>query len=383
MNSHPGWSSSSGLQSSKDTPRARQNATTPVRLLIGSYTETSVRYSPESGIQTSCFDLPDGSLEPAATLAAARNPSFLALADQLGCVYSVNETTTFEGGAGGGITAYRLEAGAEGLTVLNSRPSHGELPCHLAVSPSERHLVATNYQDGVVSVYPIRPDGSLGESSSVVRHAGTGSDPDRQASPHPHMALFDPKTGDLLVPDLGADAVFVYSLGHDGILRERADRIIQLPAGSGPRHAVFSPDEDILFINNELTSTVAVAERSSTGFRIIGRCSTLPEGFDKSNYTAAIKVAASGKFVLVTNRGMDSIAVLKFDRQSKSLTLLGTEPTGGREPRDLAVSPDGRHVVVANQDDDELASFAFDTLSGRLTQISRCSAETPTCVAFV
>jgi 6-phosphogluconolactonase (cycloisomerase 2 family) len=84
-----------------------------------------------------------------------------------------------------------------------------------------------------------------------------GSNPDRQELPHPHEALVDPTDSFILVPDLGADLVRVFSIDA-ATSRLTESTPLQTPPGSGPRHGAFlvSGAGTFLFVVFELTNIV-------------------------------------------------------------------------------------------------------------------------------
>ena len=88
----------------------------------------------------------------------------------------------------------------------------------------------------------------------------------------------------------------------------------------------------------------------------------------------------SGRHVLVSNRGDDSLAVLRFDPDASALSLVGITPDVGECPRDFIVTPDGQHVIVAGQDSDHLASYRFDDEAGELRLLHSAVAPTPVCL---
>ncbi len=243
-------------------------------------------------------------------------------------------------------------------------------------------MLVANYRTGSVSVFAREADGRLGPMTGQAQHEGRSVHPVRQTGPHAHQIVFDPVTGELLVPDLGLDAVLVYRLGDGGTLMERPEaRIISAP-GAGPRHLAFHPDGRHLFLLNELDSTLAVLRRNGDRFVRTNVASTLPAGFTGHNQTAAVRVSASGKSVLASNRGYDSIAVFSFDAEAATVTLRLVEPSQGREPRDFVQTPDGGHILVANQDSDNVVLFAFDEVAPSLTLASATEVPTPVCLRF-
>ncbi|KAL4879032.1 Lactonase, 7-bladed beta-propeller-domain-containing protein [Aspergillus karnatakaensis] len=69
-------------------------------------------------------------------------------------------------------------------------------------------------------------------------HARPRPDPSRQDAPHPHGVVVDPTGQFLLVPDLGADLIRIFHI-HPVTGHLTAQESLVIPAGSGPRHAVF------------------------------------------------------------------------------------------------------------------------------------------------
>lgn len=364
-----------------------------MQLIIGSYTEEMpfVRGQAD-GVLTAGFDAASGRIGPVSTATVARNPSYLARSADGERLYTVNETRAFAGQPGGGVTAYARDPRTGALAPLNSRPSLGDDPCFITLDPAQRFALVANYgvDAGSVTVYELEPDGRLGAVTGHVEHAGSGPVPGRQDNSHAHMIAADPVTGDLFVADLGSDTIRVYGLGEDGRLVAKDDSLVRAAPGAGPRHLAFHPDGRHLFVVNELDSTVSALRRDGGRFAVAGRASTLPGAGPGSpgnppapgNTAAALRVTPSGRHVLVSNRGHDSIAVLRFAPGTAELSLVGHAASAGATPRDFIVSPDGRHVIVAGQDNDLLASYAFDDDAGTLRLMHTVTAPTPACLTL-
>lgn len=356
-----------------------------MQLIIGTYTETLdfVRGTAE-GILSAPFDLATGAVGPVTVAARLRNPSYLALSADGGNLYAVSETESFGDQPGGGVAAFARDRAAGRLTELNAAPSAGPSPCFVSLDRTGRFVLVANYgtDAGSVSVYGIGPDGRLGPQTDHVAHAGSGPDPERQAGPHAHMIVSDPVTGAVLVTDLGADTVVVYRLDAAGRLgADNAERLAT-PPGTGPRHLAFHPSGEYLFLVNELASTIVALRRDGHQFTVASRVSTRADSTSGDNLAAAVRVTPSGRHVLVSNRGDDSVAVYRFDPAAGGLSLVGHVATPGACPRDLVVAPDGRHVLVACQDSDLIASYPFDDATGQLGDPVVTSAATPVCLVL-
>ena len=354
-----------------------------MHLIIGTYTEILPHIEGKAdGILAADFDAASGRFGEVRTLAAARNPSYLALSPTGDRLYAVCESETFEGHRGGGLIAFARDPGTGALTRLAARPTKGDSPCFVSLAGGGRFVLTANYgvDEGSVTVYPARADGGLGDLADHVVHTGSGPNIERQANSHAHMIASDPGTGDLLVSDLGADRIFVYELGPAGRLAGR--RPLTAMAGAGPRHMVFHPDGRHLFVANELDSTVSVWRREPGGFTAVATASTLPPGAGGENLSAAIRVSPSGRHVLVSNRGHDSVATFRFDPGRSELGLTGVTTVEGDYPRDFVLTPDGRRLVVASQDSDLLASYEFDDADGTLRLLHTTAAMTPVCLVL-
>jgi 6-phosphogluconolactonase len=114
----------------------------------------------------------------------------------------------------------------------------------------------------------------------------------------------------------------------------------------------------------------------------LGTASTLPPGFSGRNDVAEAAVDASGKFLYVSNRGNDSIAILLIDPGKRTLSPAGGIPTGGKEPRHFAIDPGGKYLLVENQFSNNIVVFRIDAATGSLTPTGQV-VEVPSPVDLV
>ena len=222
-------------------------------LYIGSYTDDTHA----EGVHLAAFDSSSGSLRHLASFDAGVNPSFLALHPNGRVLYAVNETAAHEGHATGAVGAFAIDPATGGLTRLGVQASGGAAPCHVTADHEGRAALVANYVGGSIALLPIAADGSLAPARQVVRHAGSGADPVRQATPHPHCIAVDPTNRFALVTDRGTDRVLVYRLDvAPGSLHHLESAGAVLRPGTGPRHLAFHPMLPLVFVANELDSTI-------------------------------------------------------------------------------------------------------------------------------
>lgn len=316
-----------------------------------------------AGITIGMYDARSGAITVTGTFDGIGDPSFLALAPSGRVLYALDEKP--------GGTVRALAIGADGaLTALGAaRSTGGDHPTHLAVHPLGRHLLTANYGDGSVAVHPIGADGALGERTDLVRHTGSGPDPERQEGPHAHQVVPDPAGRHVLAVDLGTDTVYTYRLDTaSGRLAPVAEA--RMAAGSGPRHLAFHPRGRFAYVLGELDGTITVVSYDPREGRLVPRASlpTLPGGTEpgERNYPAEVAVSADGRFVYVSNRGHDSVARFAVTDAGAGLRLLDTVDCGGSWPRHLGLDPSGELLFTANQNSGTVGVFRVDRRTGEL-----------------
>ncbi len=348
---------------------------------VGTYTTAQSK-----GIYMFKFDPASGESSAPVLAAEARNASFLALSPNGRFLYAVNETDRFDGQPGGAVTAYAVDSRTGSLTLLNRVGTRGAGPCHLAVNPSGKCLVAANYGGGSVAAFPVRSDGTLGEARSFIQHKGKSVNPRRQEGPHAHGVTFDSDGRFVFVPDLGLDQIVIYRVNAaEGSIVPHDPPFVAVAPGSGPRHFVFHPKARLAYAVNELANTVGVFKYDNAQGVLRHRqtVSTLPDGYAGDNTTAEIEVDPQGRFVIASNRGHDSLAVFAVGGDG-TLSLRGHTSTQGKTPRNFAFDPSGRWIWVANQNSNSLVLFRFAPETGTLELAGRTiNIGAPVCVKYM
>jgi 6-phosphogluconolactonase len=160
-----------------------------------------------------------------------------------------------------------------------------------------------------------------------------------------------------------------------------------LAPGSGPRHLVFHPNGKVVYVLNELASTVTAFhyDAAKGALQDFQTLSALPAHFTQASTAAEIATNAAGSAVYASNRGHDSIAL--FDIQPELFKLAEPEhtPMLGKTPRHFTMDPDGRFLLVSNQDSGNIAVFRVHQRSGELTPTRYWPVEqpSPVCLVFV
>ncbi len=351
-------------------------------LYVGTYTDGGR----SDGIYLVRMDRRSGKLERVGAVQAGANPSFLAIHPNGRVLYAVNELEKYDGRATGAVSAFAIARDTGALTRRNEQPSEGGAPCFVSVDRSGQVVLVANYVGGSVALLPIQADGALTPATQVVKHTGTGPNAERQGAPHAHCIVADRSNRFALAADLGADRVFVYRLDLEGkSLRhvEGGDAVMR--SGAGPRHIAFHPTLPLVFVANELDSTVAALRFDTERGTLspLDTRSTVPAGWTGTNYAADIHIAPSGRTLYVSNRGHNSIAVFSVAQSTAALALEQVVSTEGDWPRNFSLDPTGRWLLVANQRSGSVVVFGRDPDSGRLTPTrERIALPSPVCLRF-
>ncbi|MBC7352631.1 MAG: lactonase family protein [Thermogutta sp.] len=349
-------------------------------VFYGTYTRGTSK-----GIYVSRFNAEEGTLSEPVLAAEAQNPSFLALHPQKPLLYAVGELWEMSGRRTGSVSAFAVDVRSGRLSLINQQPSGGSGPCHVSVDATGRFVLVANYGGGSVAVLPVSPDGGLGPTVCLIKQEGKSVHPTRQTSPHAHQIGFNPTGKLVVVPDLGLDQVLLFDWdGTRGQLTPHKPPFVQVPPGSGPRHFAFHPSGKVLYVLNELTTTVSIFACDDGGpSRLLQSVSALPADFTGQNTAAEIAVHPTGRFVYTSNRGHDSVAVFAVSDGGKRLELKINVSTQGKTPRFIGVDPTGRYLLAANQDTNNVVIFKIDSETGIPTPTGKqVSVGAPVCLVF-
>lgn len=346
-------------------------------LIVGTYTDLDALahqpYAPTSGKGIYGLTLTkEGGLVEREVIDAL-NPAVLIPHGNGTMMYAIVETIQNTGD----VLQYAIDDNA-GLTLVDTFSASGKSTCYLALSPHKDVAIVINYWDAIIDVLKVDARGQLGDIiQSFKQHYRKEGEwrqvthredhwTNRQVGPHAHCAHFWKEW--VFIPDLGENAVFQYRYDTDKKMLQ-PDTHIEFEAGSGPRHMVMHPSLDICYVSNELFNTVCVAELDASDpeqvkprLQPIQYESTL-ENRDQVSYVSEIKLSPDARFLYVSNRGDNSLAIFKVLNDGK-LERIDVIPTGGKFPRHFSITPCGKAVIIANQDSSKISLFQRDVASG-------------------
>lgn len=261
-----------------------------------------------------------------------------------------------------GLATVRLDA-ARGLGEVISQIELPVDPCYVSTDRTGRHVLTAYYGAGRCAVHALGADGTLAtEATQWI-----------ETAPHAHCIRTDPSNRYAYLPHtLPANQIRQYAFdAARGRLTPLAPPLAPVEPGAGPRHYCYHPRLDRVYVSNEDSSTVSsYALNPETGqLTLLQTLMTLPEGFEGRNTCAQIHIAPNGRWLYVSNRGHDSLAILAVAGDTGLLTPVGHRPTEPN-PRVFGLDPSGRFVYVAGQGSDRLAAYAVDEATGQLREVA-------------
>jgi 6-phosphogluconolactonase (cycloisomerase 2 family) len=200
------------------------------------------------------------------------------------------------------------------------------------------------------------------------------------------MIQADPSGKFVLATDLALDRIFIWKFDSEkGLLTANNPASVSLPPGDGPRHFAFHPNGRWVYSIQEESSTLVkfdwdAAKGSLTPRRTV---SSLPPGFQGTDYTSEVMLSANGKFLYAGNRLHDGISLFSIG-PSGELTYVAEEWTRGDYPRSFNIDPTGKYFYSLNQRGDAIATFRVDPGTGRLAFTGQYTGiGTPSSMVFV
>lgn len=110
--------------------------------------------------------------------------------------------------------------------------------------------------------------------------------------------------------------------------------------------------------------------RGHSTLTLVQSIRTIPPAFPTNlNTCGRICLHPSGRFVLVSNRGHQSLAILRVRTKGADrghLSIVGLFHTRGETPRHFAFDTFGQYLLVANQDTDNISVFTFNQSTGEI-----------------
>lgn len=251
-----------------------------------------------------------------------------------------------------------------GLVELLEPTAVPEFPTYLDIDATGKYAITASYGPGVVHTFAINEDATL--DGNPIQTTKT----ERTA----HACLIDPANKFVYIPHTTPNAIYQFRFDDKTGKLSPIQPIIVKGGGApnkpaGPRHYTYHPSLGIVYVVNELDSSVSAYQwdKKTGALTRFQSLTTLPANFTERNTCADIHITPNGKFLYASNRGHNSIAAYKISEEGLMTFIdwFATEPI----PREFAIDVKGQYLYSAGLKSHKLAAYAIDSNTGRLSRI--------------
>jgi 6-phosphogluconolactonase len=322
-------------------------------------------------------------------------------------LYSINLTPSLGGkaGAGGGVSAFAINREDGSLELLNTQPSMGANPTSVIIDKTNSRVVVGNHgavnkivlinkksgtavienptDDATVSLYPVKPDGSLEPACDVAVFAQRPLSDTSGPGAACHAVTLDRTQRWVIASDNGYDHIYVYPFSPDS--RKLEGKSFPTPPGKAPRHLVAHPRAPYFFMTNEREASASsfFFDSNNGDVRLVQTIATISEDYSGPRVAPSnIRMHPNGKFIYSANRGDNSIAIFSIDEGTGRMNRVDVVKTGGQGPREMNIEPAGKFLFVCNLQSNDVVTFALDGKTGKMTYVAKVSVPQAAVIDF-
>ncbi len=373
-------------------PGVLRAASKTILVYWGTYTEGGGQFGngDSKGIYVSRMDTGTGKLTQPELAAESPNPSWLTIHPNRRYLYAVNERMDAGGKVGAGeVSAFSIDSKTGKLTFINRVPSRGGQPCHICTDKTGVMAMVANWYTGSTAGFPIGRHGELGESTAFSQHEGPRSGAPAPGEPqiHCHSVVVTPDNRFLLSTDTGLNKVYVYRLdASKETLTPHDPPFLGLEKPTNPRHLALHPNGKWAYVSNEISPGGCTMLRFDAARGVLEEgpvAASVPADYKGRGSQAECVVHPTGRFVYVSNRGHNSIAVFRVGGDGE-LALVEAFLPGGETPRSFGIDPTGKFLMAMMQRTGLLVPLRIDEQTGKLTPAGdTLKLPVPVCAVFL
>lgn len=349
-------------------------------IYVGSRT-TRERNARGNGIEVYESDYSTGIWKHLQTVEGLENPSYLCMDKTHQYMYTVH-------GDQRKASALRIDRESGRLTLINTVDTQGQNPVYLLPDKSNRFiLIACLGTENIVAVER-NEDGSLGQVA--FNHHLPGAEEGKNSCPH--QIFYDREEKYLIVSAKGGRNITTGAKTGMNVFTfspEDGFRLVYSLGGRNLdecRHVAVHPNNRFVYQVNERRNVVIswVLNNETGEMTPFQTSQTLPDDCadPKLILASGIAITKDGRFVYVSNRGHDSVAMYEADPVSGKLSPLGFVPSMGDFPRFLGLDPESRFLYVANERSDNIAQYEVQKNGSLVLTNQEIKTGSPVCILF-
>jgi 6-phosphogluconolactonase len=264
----------------------------------------------------------------------------------------------YVGSGDGQIRVYAFDAISYAITPVDTTTAGGN-PSFLAFAPDRKFLYAAN--EAMSTVAPFAIDSLTGKLTPLATISSMGSGP---------AHVFVDNAGKLvMVATYGGGTIAVFPRAVDGTLQ--AASATRSYGGNAQTHQIVTdPSNAFVLVPNKGLDSVAVHRLTGNTLSDLG---ATPSG----NGARHIAFDPPGTHAYVIDELASTVSAFSFNPQTGALASIQTISSladggpGNNTGAEIQVTQDGKHVLASNRGDDSLTVFDVDPQTGKLTTKAR------------
>lgn len=250
-----------------------------------------------------------------------------------------------------GVVVLQLHRSSGRTTVIGRTDAPGS-PVYLELSADGSRLFWASYHQGVGGVFAVADDGSLSPVGETISY------------PNLHSVVVSADGAFAYYVSLHDDLIAQYAVSADQGLRPLDPPTVAAPAGSGPRHLIFSSDQSSVYVNTEYSGEVLHyrrdAESGQLTFVSAQTCIPTDRGLKHSRFGADPRAE---QLIWGADLHLDASETRLYcsERTRATITALDIASNGVlggvtahsdvvAQPRGFAVLPNGDLLVASELD---------------------------------
>jgi 6-phosphogluconolactonase len=282
----------------------------------------------------------EGKIETESSFSSGENPTFLC--EKNGYIYVAEENDSYSNLIKASVKENQIE-------ILKKYVFRSKGLCHISV-----------VEEGILCSFYISGDLILIDDDLSREIWRIDFNFNEKSKSHIHWTYRNPSNDNIYVADLGAKSVYVMSALHIANSKAPEYEVVYQSDKYGPRQVIGMPQDSQVHIINEIGSTIASASFLTGDMVKLSDIRTTKTTKHKFENFPSVAVAMEDKYLLIANRGANSISV--FQISNFNLRLINEFNVGGDWPRHISLSADNKYLIVCNQKSNEIVVFK-DVLS--------------------
>ncbi|WP_343183344.1 beta-propeller fold lactonase family protein [Buchnera aphidicola] len=234
-------------------------------------------------------------------------------------------------------------------------------PNHIFINKNKKYLLNSSYGGNSISLHYLNKNGTLKKDFQTGKNI-LGC----------HASVIDKKNKFIFCTSLLLDKVFIYNLKNIKKIFKYKKNFLKCSKNSGPRHIIFHPKKNFLYIIHELNSSISVwvMKKILNIKKIICiQKINILNIILKKKWASDIHFSPCGNFLYASERSNHSITLFHVNKNTGKIKLIKIYKTE-KQPRSFKIEKKGKYLIVSGQKSNFISIYKINKKNGYLTKIN-------------